>query len=72
MSDLYGARDYTLRDNQIERVQKGPQAAAYSTWSSPLPMRWAMNQLSQVLDIRLCIELFEQMQVTVDRYGLLC
>ncbi len=65
LSDLYGARDYTLRDNQIERVHNKARKLLPEHMVKPLADALAMNQLSQVLDIRLCIELFEQMQVTV-------
>lgn len=70
LSDLYGPKDYSLRDQQIERVYRKACKLLPEHMIKPLADALAMNVLSQALDIRLCIELFDRMQVQrIDEAG---
>ncbi|MFO1379739.1 MAG: hypothetical protein U1F63_05160 [Chitinivorax sp.] len=71
LSDLYGPKDYTQRDQQVERVYNKARKLLPEHMVKPLADALAMNVLSQALDIRLCIELFDTMgidRIDVDSY----
>lgn len=64
LSDLYGPKDYSQRDQQVERVYNKAVKLLPEHMVKPLADALAMNVLSQALDIRMCIELFDCMQVS--------
>lgn len=63
LSDLYGPKDFSQRDQQVERVYRKACKLLPEHMVKPLADALAMNLLSQALDIRLCIELFDHMQL---------
>ena len=64
LSDLYGPKDYSQRDQQVERVYHKARKLFPQHMVKPLADALSMNVMSQALDIRLCMELFGRMQVS--------
>lgn len=64
LTDLYGPKDYSQRDQQVERVYNKAVKLLPAHMVKPLADALSMNVLSQALDIRMCIELFDRMQVS--------
>ncbi len=63
LSDLYGPHDFSLRDQQAERVHAKLQRLLPKHLVAPMTNALELNTLSQALDQRLCEELFDVMQV---------
>ncbi|MEW9900692.1 hypothetical protein ABWL39_18915 [Chitinivorax sp. PXF-14] len=63
LSDLYGPHDFSLRDQQAERVHAKLQRLLPKHLVAPMTNALELNTLSQSLDQRLCEELFDVMQV---------
>ncbi|WP_137936614.1 hypothetical protein [Chitinivorax sp. B] len=63
LCDLYAARDFSLRDQQIERVHHKLQTMLPEHMVIPLTDALNLNQLSQQLDQRITDMLFDEMKV---------
>ncbi|MBB5018977.1 hypothetical protein HNQ59_002275 [Chitinivorax tropicus] len=61
LCDVYAAKDFSLRDQQIERVHAKLQTLLPRHMVAPLSDALTLNQLSQELDERLARMLFDEM-----------